>query len=220
MDYSGPLSLSCYAKTDHNYLTASAGLASDHSGLIYSTQSGVLLMLPCSRQLGYYHCMQFGVHFCDHTKHAHSLTTLIRCYKADCSKAIQIYQTQRCHLCHCCIQHFWVVTLTACIFQSDCLIQPRYLASLTNHLHRHAAAALHLCCQGPGDESPALWLTHHQAAQTSMSETEPPCLRHHLHTLHVCHDVKQPAQADGLSCKVCTLHGSICIQRSLRRSVY
>jgi len=71
----------------------------------------------------------------------------------------------------------------ACAFQSDCLIEPHYLASLTNHLRHHEAAALRLCCQGPGVEAPALLLRHYQAAQTSMSEPEFPCLQHHLHTL-------------------------------------
>jgi len=97
--------------------------------------------------------------------------------------------------------------------QSDCLIEPHYLASPTNHPHHHAAAALHLCCQGPGVEAPALLLTHHQAGQTSMSEPEPPCLQHHLHTLQVCHEVSQevsqPAQAERLSRKVYTPHGSV-----------
>lgn len=82
MDHSGPLSILCYAKTDRAYLTASAGLASDRSRLMHYTQPGVLLMLPGSRQLAYYHCMQLGMHFCIYNKRADRLTTLIRCYKA------------------------------------------------------------------------------------------------------------------------------------------
>jgi len=103
--------------------------------------------------------------------------------------------------------------LMACALQSACLIEPHYLAGLTNHLHHHAAAALRLCCRGSGVEAPALLLTHHQAGQTSMSEPEPPCLQHHLHTLQVCHEVSQevsqPAQAERLSRKVYTPHGSV-----------
>ena len=185
MDHSVPLSILCDAKTDRAYLTASAGLVSDHTRLMHHTQTGVLFMLPGSRQLAYYHCMQFGMHFGMYNKRAHRLTTQIPLVQGQLTAARQ-YQS---------------IGSSA----ATCFNEPHYLTGPTNHLHYHAAAALCLCCLGPGVEAPALLLIHHQAAQMSRSEPESPCLQNQLHVLRVCHDVRRQQHRKGSAARfVCT----------------